>query len=564
MWDGGRDEELEVAPLPGGSPVWLYGYFISTGTAHPEAAWRWLRFLSHEVGPPHRLPARQSLIPSSAYAAAVGEEALEVFRYAAEHALLSVRPVAVERLLRQAVERVFEGEGVEGALAEAQEQALALPTPGVAEPFTIPSSAPPESSVETITFVTFLHQGYVALAEAFHEVHPDIKVIVREARDFDYHGWRPAEMLKASGADCFRAGHLALTVPGLRQAVLSLQPFIDADPTFSLDDYIPWALERVRYEGDLWGLPAGVNVNVLWYNRMLFDEASLPYPEDDWSWDDVFLTAHRLAGGERGGQYYGFIIWPDARIAHLFEAIGGPLVDESPASPTFCFDAPEAVAAAQQLRSLVQEEVIPIPEQSKEEPGRNLYTLIWANRVGMWVEGAIGFQTGRNRVPKGFQAFDFRPVPLPQPSRCQSFWLSSAYYIAADTPHAEACWDWLRFLSERIPDTSALPPRYSLLTSDAFREQVGAEARAAYLEALECKDWATFYGLKSLPPYSEGALYTWLVEALGEILWHGADVQTTLSEAQQKAEAYLDCLRQHPHLKDWETAEACLQEVDAP
>ena len=49
-----------------------------------------------------------------------------------------------------------------------------------------------------------------------------------------------------------------------------------------------------------------------------------------------------------------------------------------------------------------------------------------------------------------------------------------------------------------------------------------------------------------------------------EILWQGADAQTALSQAQQKAEAYLDCLRQRPDLEDWETADACFQEVDAP
>ncbi|MFQ5813810.1 MAG: extracellular solute-binding protein [Anaerolineae bacterium] len=555
MWvSGARQEEgaLGLAPLPDRSPVGLQGYFISAGTAHPEAVWRWLRFLSREVAAPDCLPARQNLISASDYAAVVGEEALEVFRYAAEHALPPVRPVTVERLLRQAIEQVFENREVEDALAEAQEQALASPAPRVAEPVAVPSPVPPEATVETITFVTFHRQEYVPLAEAFHEVHPDIKVIVREAVDFDYHGMWPAEMLKASDADCFWSTWSA-TVPELRQVALNLQLFADADPTLPLDDYLPRALEWVRHGGNLWGLPAGVNVEVLWYNRTLFDEAGLPYPENDWSWDDVFLIARRLAGRDKGGQYYGFIIWSDARIIHLFEAIGGPLVDESPAPPTFRFDTPKAVAATQQLRSLVQDEVIPIPEQSKEYPGRNLYTLIWANRVGMWAEGA-----------KGFQSLDFHPAPLPRPSRCQRFRASSAYYIAADTPHAEACWEWLRFLSERIPDTSTLPPRHSLLTSDAFSEQVGEDAQAVYLEALECEDWIRFRGLESLPPYAEGALYTWLRQALGEILWQGADAQAALSQAQQKAEAYLDCLRQRPDSEGWETADACLQEVNAP
>lgn len=549
--DREHDDRLGVAPLPGGSPVWLRGYFVSAGAAHPEAAWRWLRFLSQQVTPPDRLPARQSLIPDSPYASAAGEEALEIFRYAAAHALPPVHPAALEVLLRQAVERVFEGEEAEDALAEAHQQALSLSIPGAVEPFAVPSPAPAEAAVETITFVTFLHQRYVALAEAFHESHPDIKVVVRNPADFDYRGGPPAEMIEASNADCFKTSYPAYA-PALRQAALNLQPFVDADPNFPLDDYLPWTLERVRYGGELWGLPAGVSVNVLWYNRTLFDEAGLAYPEGRWSWDDVFLTARRLAGGEEGDQCYGIVIWPDIHGLSLLEAIGGSLVDESAAPPTFRFDAPEVVAAARQLRSLVQDEIVPTPEQLDEHASHALYTLIWANRVGMWADSAKGFDN---------QDFDFHPVPLPRPGRCHSS-SSSAYYIAADTPHAEACWEWLRFLSEHIPDSNLLPPRRSLLTSDAFCEQVGAEAQAVYLETLECEEWG-WLPKESLPPYASHAV-VWLDQAMGEILWQSADAQATLSQAQQRAEAYLDCLRQRPDLEDQASAEVCFQEVDAP
>ncbi|MDY7078423.1 MAG: extracellular solute-binding protein [Chloroflexota bacterium] len=555
LWvDGARDDELAVVPLPGRSPVWLYGYFVSAGTAHPEAAWRWLQFLSREIAPPDRLPARRSLISNSVYSTAAGKEALETLRYAAAHALPSVHPAAVEVLLRQTVERVFEGEEAENALAKAQEQALALPTPGVAEPFAVPSPAPAEAAMETITFVTFLYQEYTALAQAFHEAHPDIKVIVREADDFDYPGGPPAEMLEASGADCFRSTGVALMTPEIRQAVLNLQPFVDADSAFPLDDYLPWALERARYDGDLWRLPAGVSVDVLWYNHTLLDEASLPYPEGDWSWDDVFLTARRLTGGEEGDQRYGFIIWPDIYGLSLLEAIGGSLVDESAVLPTFRFDAPEVVAAARQLAELVRDEGAPMPRGAEERDGQDLFDLIWGDRVGMWIAPARGFDNQD----------DFYPAPLPQPGRCLGFRSSSAYYIAADTPHAEACWEWLRFLSERIPNTEHLPPRRSLLTSDAFRKQVGADIQGVYLEALECEEGGWLRGLESLPPYSSRAVYTWLEQALGEILWHGADAQAALSQAQRKAEAYLDCLRQRPDSENEASAEACFQQVDAP
>lgn len=551
-YDSGK---LGVAPLPGRSPVWLYGYFVSAGTAHPEDAWRWLRFLSREVSPPNRLPAHRRLIPDSAYAATAGEEAMAAFHYAAEHTLSPVRPVAVEILLEQAVKRILEGKETEDALAEAQRQALSLPTPAEVEPFTVSHSPPTQANVETITFIVFDYREYAPLADVFHETHPEIEVVIREAIDFEYHGaGPPTEMIAASGTDCFLSTTPASTSPEMRQAVLDLQPFIDADPTFSPDDYEPRALEAVRYGGDLWGLPAGLWVNdVLWYNRTLFDEAGLPYPTSDWSWDDLFLTARKISGEEKGHRRYGFIIWPDLYDVALLKVIGGePPVDEK-ATPLFRLDAPNVVAAAWQLAALVQDEIV--PRQTEEGNNQDLFSLIYANRVGMWIGPARTFE---------HKDYDFRPASLPESGRCLNVPAVSAYYIAVDTPHTQACWEWLHFLSERIPDNGELPPRHSLLTSEAFREQVGAEAQAVYLETLECEERGELRGLESLPPYAGRAIHPWLDQALGEILWHGADAQVALNQAQWKAEAYLNCLRQRPDLEDQASAEACFQEVNAP
>jgi hypothetical protein len=101
-----------------------------------------------------------------------------------------------------------------------------------------------------------------------------------------------------------------------------------------------------------------------------------------------------------------------------------------------------------------------------------------------------------------------------------------------------------------------------LLTSNAFREQVGADAQAVYLEALECEEWGLLLGQEHLPPYASRAI-TWLDQALRGILWNGADAQAELSEAQRKAEAYLECLRQRDDPEDEASAQACFEQVDA-
>jgi len=70
-----------------------------------------------------------------------------------------------------------------------------------------------------------------------------------------------------------------------------------------------------------------------------------------------------------------------------------------------------------------------------------------------------------------------------------------------------------------------------------------------------------FRDLEGLP--GSRRAYTWLIQAAVGIVWHNAEPHAALDEAQQKAEAYMDCLRQRPN-EDEAGAQACFQAVDKP
>ncbi|MDY7078418.1 MAG: extracellular solute-binding protein [Chloroflexota bacterium] len=554
---------IEVTSLPGRSPAAIQGYFISAGTAHPEAAWRWLQFLSRQVAPPNQLPARQDLISGSTYAVSAGEKALEVFQYAAEHTLLPPRPGATQTSLYKALDQIFAGDDVNDALAGAQQQAVALHPPATAEPFVVPTPASIQLTEESITFVaTWDPPAYQALAEAFQESDPEIKIVVQSITDY-FPEWSdashsPATLFAASPADCTL--DIAATSDATRQAVLNLQPFIDTDSSFPLNDYAPWALEAVRYGNDLWGLPAGVVlVGVLYYDKALFEEAGLPYPTADWTWNELLLAAKRVVARERGEvQTFGLALWP-SDASYLLEAMAGRLVDDPAAPITFRFDSPEARTVAQQLAELVTAGAVPpFAEFDDKSDQEMLYDLIRDGQVGMW----FGNYMRPNLWSLEERGHRVSVVPPPRGDRAVvGHSPVMAYYIAADTPHAEACWQWLKFISGHVVESS-LPLRRSLVVSNTFRELEGEQVQTAYLATFAYEDAHTFHDLQGLP-YS-GRAYVWLEKALGEILWHGADAQAALSQAQRKAEAYLDCLRQRPDSENEASAEACFQQVDAP
>lgn len=543
--------DLQAVALPNPGLIGSRGYMISAGTTHPQMAWLLLDFFSQNVVLPGAWPARPQTASPEGVAS---EDALsQVLAFASAHALPPVRPRAVEMAFNAALSEILHGAQVDVALTAAQQSALSFQPPQF-EPFVVPiRQSVSESERTQITFVASFAQAYEPLAEAFQVLHPDIRVVVREAVDATkYHPWKDmAELLQLSQADCVR-GSANVSDKQIRDALIRVQPWVDADSSFPIDDYLPGTLEAVQYAGDLWGIPAGQSVSVLYYNRTLFDQAGLDYPQPSWSWDDLFERARLLTQNSPGDRHiYGLAVDPGLSAGFLLRYIHGDLVEQR----AFKFDDPALAGSLRQLSDLVEAQVIPTDDNQA------LTSLIYQDRVGMWIAPARLFQTSEH---------DYVPALIP--GFRYSGGGNSAYFISAQSAHPEACWAWLRFLADRTLYDSVkpgkyavvpeLPPRRTLLLSEMFGEQVGIDAQRVYLAALEQSSPAGLFTAPAGFPDYAGQAYLFLYQSAAPVVWQGADAQARLTQAQFKADAYLACLRRQSG-QDVAAAQTCFEQVEA-
>jgi ABC-type glycerol-3-phosphate transport system substrate-binding protein len=244
--------EVGTAPLPTlGLPFVgsTEGYVMSSGTQHPEAAWRWLSFLSRQAvwrplegpGSISRVPARRSVAESSGYWKQLDAEAA-----AAVQAMLA-RPAAppppgafdgrIYQPLSTALAAVVRGEqSAEQALTEAQAvleqqiaQAQSTPGPVPAGGPIVVATPVPEVVPEGATIVTFGTLGFGSgqlrqIARTFNQNHPEVFVQIKNTDPLT----GPVSLRDiASQVDCFAwwgpPGNDEFT------AMLDLQPLIDAD-----------------------------------------------------------------------------------------------------------------------------------------------------------------------------------------------------------------------------------------------------------------------------------------------------------------------------------------------
>lgn len=92
---------------------------------------------------------------------------------------------------------------------------------------------------------------------------------------------------------------------------LHAQSYMEGGILLDLQDYIekagydlsvfPQAIRDLyTFDGHLYAIPKDFDLNAVWYNKEIFDEAGVSYPERGWTWDDMVDTARKLTDKEKG------------------------------------------------------------------------------------------------------------------------------------------------------------------------------------------------------------------------------------------------------------------------
>ncbi len=568
---------LGIAPFPVETPTStttpqeFQSYVMSAGTLHPQESWRWLAFLSRQAVN-GGLPARRSVAktlaspaePGSSFWDALDPEVAATYRFALEHSFARVEADWLGWDWLDALMPAWRGEqSVEEALAQAQLTALTHVSAELAEaaavaPVIVSTPAPVNDEEHPIVFLadwTYYGQqdAYAALADRFHELHPDITVSVKTP---EYATGVSAVTLQwlADQGDCFE---LSPFLPMDESAILSLDPLIQADPDFSLDDFYPSLLEPLRREGQLWILPAQAFPRVMYYNKGVFNATGLAYPSLEWTLDDFLTLVSALTEGEGTDKRYGYLLSPDLIYDPFFfiEQHGARLVDDRITPMTYRLNTSAMAGALRWYTHLIR--VVGVPPtfggsdllRISEAELANRWSqnfelwqrLIQEGRVAMWSNYTSSDESALWTAPDGTKLVDVGVVPMPDgPGHVGDLTLVG-YGISAQTEQAQACWEWLKFLSNQVGIVQGIPARRSVAESEVYRQQVGSELADVYLATLERSE-RSFTSLMPLAASERGKFVADQFLGVTEAALNGADVEQALAEAQQRVDVYVLCL----------------------
>ncbi len=131
------------------------------------------------------------------------------------------------------------------------------------------------------------------VVEAFQADHPGVHVQLITSPGKDYYVKSLTMLAGRAHVDLLWLGQGFGLFAG-RNALRDLQPLLDRDPDFSLGGYHPEVLEWYRYGKRLYGIPYGVDLQVIAYNRQLLEAAGVPPPRSDWKLSDMIGIARKV------------------------------------------------------------------------------------------------------------------------------------------------------------------------------------------------------------------------------------------------------------------------------
>ncbi|MCI7238445.1 MAG: sugar ABC transporter substrate-binding protein [Anaerococcus sp.] len=190
----------------------------------------------------------------------------------------------------------------------------------------------------------------------FEKENPDIKVQIEMASFKDHFTKLETQYSGSVMPDIF-----FMNGPNFKKFASNnvLEPLDDLVNNKEIDlSNIPDALiDLYTYEGKLYGLPKDWDLTALWYNKEIFDNAGVPYPTNDWTWDDLKNAAEKLNNPDEG-------IWAIASQATTQEGLydtipqnGGYIISED--AKKSGYNSKEAIEATQIWIDLLKDGLSP-------------------------------------------------------------------------------------------------------------------------------------------------------------------------------------------------------------
>ncbi|MHC5269854.1 ABC transporter substrate-binding protein [Enterococcus sp. LJL98] len=219
---------------------------------------------------------------------------------------------------------------------------------------------------------------------------------------------------------------------GILEPLDGIDVDLDKIPSQYLDSY-------TGADGKLYGVPKDFDTNALFYNKTMFDEAGIAYPDETWTWETWRDVAKQLTDEDKG--IYGMAVpptWQGGYYETIYQNGGSPFIENGTKSG---FDQPEAIEGIEFWYGFVEDgSGTPIELITNT----NSNELLLSGKVAMAVDGSY-------QVPilftEDFGIENIDVAPLPKGKERATTSNSLANVVFSGSKNKESAKKWIEYLS---------------------------------------------------------------------------------------------------------------------
>ncbi|NLN19212.1 MAG: sugar ABC transporter substrate-binding protein [Firmicutes bacterium] len=247
---------------------------------------------------------------------------------------------------------------------------------------------------------------------------------------------------------------------GMQGLLEDLTPFV-AKEQRQYRDWFPVGLDLFRVDGALYGIPQDLQIGVIYYNKDLFNEAGVPFPSVDWTYDDLRNMALRLTRRQADGttDVHGFKIPTGRNYMPVVWSYGGDFLDSWVRPTKFTGRSQEVVNALQYLADLVTSGAV----QDKATHDRMSITEAFLQqRIAMGLSNTVAIAEGFVNI----RDFEWDVIPLPKgPTGLRVPYINAiGWFVFSSSKVKDEALEFLKFmtsneaLERRVEIAGLVPP----------------------------------------------------------------------------------------------------------
>jgi multiple sugar transport system substrate-binding protein len=162
-----------------------------------------------------------------------------------------------------------------------------------------PTTAPPAAAAKPVRL------GVWADADGFKFFQRWVKPYTDKGNtvNIEYVDWTtywtklPTQFSAGTAADVIQMSNFTLQF-GPQNVLNDLSQYFATD--MKKDDYVASPFEKFMYQGKLISFPMGLTIQMLAYNKDIFDKAKEPYPDNTWDWNKLLEVAQKFTKDKNG------------------------------------------------------------------------------------------------------------------------------------------------------------------------------------------------------------------------------------------------------------------------